>query len=80
MYQLAQCSHCPTKYHVDLAQLARQASRSACPVCGFITDYAERQIQKPTTSPQDRQAWAALGGLALFIGLLMFVDRISEWA
>jgi PHP family Zn ribbon phosphoesterase len=77
MYQLAQCSHCPTKYQVDLAQLARQASRWACPVCGVITDFAERQIQKPATSPQDKQAWAALGIAALFVGLLMFADRVT---
>lgn len=77
MFRLAQCSNCPTRYHIDLAQLARQASRSACPVCGVITDFAERQIQKPTTLPQDKQAWAALGGLALFVGLLMFVDRVT---
>lgn len=77
MFRLAQCSGCPNRYHVDLAQLARQASRWACPVCGVITDFAERQVQKPTTSPQDKQAWAALGGFALFIGLLMFVDRVT---
>jgi len=79
MHRLAQCAHCPAKYHVDLAQLARQASQWACPVCGFVTDFAERQIQKPTTSRETKEAWAAVGIAAFFIGLLMFGDRISDW-
>jgi hypothetical protein len=80
MYRLSQCSHCPTKYHVDLVQLARQASRWACPVCAGITDFAEHQIEQPTVSSEAKQIWAAIGVAALFVGVIMFADRLQEWA
>jgi len=57
----------------------RGASRWACPVCGQITDFAEHQIQQPTTSLEAKQAWGAIGVAAFFVGLIMFGNRISDW-
>ena len=81
MYQIAQCSHCPCQYkvEVDLAQLARKASRWACPVCGGITDFAEYQIQQPNVSPEAKQLWAAVGIGAFLVGLWMFFDGLDGW-
>ena len=61
-------------------QIARGLSRFACPICAGITDFAERQIQKPTTSPEAKEVWAAVGVTALIVGLVIFADRASQWA
>jgi hypothetical protein len=80
MYRLVNCSHCQQQYPVDAMQLARGLSRLVCPSCHAITGFAERQIQSPTTSPEAKQFWAVVGGVALVIGLLRFLDRLDGWA
>ena len=61
-------------------QLARGLSRLVCPGCDAITGFAELQIQSPTTLPEARQFWAVVGGIALVIGLVKFLDRLEGWA
>jgi hypothetical protein len=78
MYRLARCSHCTHQYHIDVMKLAQQASRWACPVCAGITDFAEAQIQQPSTSLEDKQIWAVIGVTALIVGVAMFANR-AEW-
>jgi hypothetical protein len=81
MNQLAQCSCCPTMYYVDLAQIARGLSRFACPVCGEVADYAEEQQADPTISQATRNAWGAIGAVAVVAGLFMFAhlaDRVLD--
>lgn len=71
--QNLQCANrcCPQIHGVDAFQLARQASRWACPACGVITDYAEQQITQPNTSPDSKQFWTVVGIGATVVGLIM---------
>lgn len=77
MYQLANCSCCQQQYTVDALQIARGISRWACPFCDAVTEFAQRQVQSPNTSQQDKQFWSTLGAGALFFGLIVAIDRIA---
>ncbi len=74
--QNIQCSncHCSHVHGVDALQLARQASRWACPICGVVTDYAQQQASRPDASVDAKQFWTFVGVGATIVGLIMFAQ------
>jgi len=74
------CTTCHSSFPANtIAQLAFDASRWACPICGEVTDYAAQQVAK-ATSPDAKEFWNAVGAVAVVAGLLILVDRMSQWA
>ena len=78
MNQLAQCANCPTRYYIDLDQLARGISRKACPVCGVITDFADEQQANPYASQGTKDLWAAVGTGFVLLGLYVAYKTIDK--
>ena len=69
------CSHV---HPVDAFQLARQASRWACPVCGTISDYAQQQAAQPDISSNAKQFWTMVGVAATIAGLFVFAHIVDQ--
>jgi predicted RNA-binding Zn-ribbon protein involved in translation (DUF1610 family) len=81
MNQLAQCSSCPTVYYVDVEQIARGLSRFACPVCGNLTDFTDKQRSDPNASQGTKDVWAIISAIGVVAGLVVFAhvaDRVID--
>jgi len=78
MHYMIQCSNCSHVHTVDALQLAQQASRWACPICGVVTDYAQYELAQPGLSPEAKDFWTAVFFAGLFVGLVMAADRLSR--
>lgn len=82
MYQHVQCGNgsCRQTYFVKVSDLARAASRAACPLCHAVTQFAEMQAQQSGLSKQAKDFWGAVGVGALTVGIIMAVDKAFQWA
>lgn len=78
MHYMVQCSGCSHVHGVNALQLAQQASRWACPICGVVTDYAQHQLAQPGLSSDAKDFWSAVFFAGLFVGLVMAADRLSQ--
>ena len=81
MQHLGQCSSCPTVYFIDLDQIARGLSSFACPTCGALSDFADRQQVDPNLSQGTKDMWAVIGTVSVVAGLFIFAklaDHVYE--
>jgi len=78
--QMVLCSnpHCAHVHGVHAIQLAQQASRWACPVCGTISDYAQTEAAQPDISPNAKQFWTLVGVAATIAGLFAFAHIVDQ--
>jgi len=82
IYQRAQCSYgdCRQVYYVKVEDLARFASRVACPLCDRVTQFAEVQAQQPGISHEAKDFWGWVAQVALGVGIGMAVKQVVKWA
>lgn len=78
--QMVLCSnpHCAHVHGVDAIQLAQQASRWACPVCGTISDYAQEQAAQPGISEGAKTFWGVVSGVAIITGLFVAAQIVDH--
>jgi hypothetical protein len=75
------CQNCNHNLRtVSLQEIAIYGSRWACPVCGYVMDYAAQQVSRPGLSPEAKQAWTTVGVAAFAMGLLMLFDHLDRLA
>ena len=82
IYHRAQCSYgdCRQVYYVKVEDLARFASRVACPLCERVTQFAEVQAQQPGLSQEAKDFWGLVGKGALVFGVAVAINRAIQWA
>jgi hypothetical protein len=71
------CANC--HYHVTVtpSQIVMYGVRWACPACGYVIDFSQKQLAKPGLSQQAKEFWGLVGVAAFFIGLIKLADRLS---
>jgi len=74
----AQCSHCKNHATVTASQILMYGVRWACPVCGQVIDFSQKQLAQPGLSQQARDFWTVVGLGAFFIGIIKLADHLSS--
>ena len=72
------CSNCSHPVSVTALQIAMYGVRWACPLCGQVIDFSQKQLAQPGLSPQAKDFWSLVTAAAFFIGIMKLADRLSS--
>lgn len=72
------CANCNHHATVTASQIVMYGVRWACPVCGDVIDFSQKQLAKPGLSQQAKDFWGLVGMAAFFIGIVKLADHLSS--
>lgn len=72
-------THCTNCNHATISaeQILMYGVRWACPTCGDVIDFSQKQLAQPGLSQDAKAFWSLIGGAAVIFGVALLADRLT---